>query len=55
MKTFKKHLNNELKDKQFRESYQEEKELLDIAFEISERRNKLGLSQKELSQKAHIT
>ena len=55
MKTFKKHLNSELNDKQFRESYQEEKELLDIAFEISERRNKLGLSQKELSQKAHIT
>jgi len=55
MKTFRKHLENELKDQTFKKLYEEEKELLDIAIKIAETRNKMGLSQKELAEKANIT
>jgi len=55
MKTFKKHLEVELKHTQFKKLYEEEKELLDIAIKILEERNKLGLTQKDLAKKANIT
>jgi len=55
MKTFKNHLKKELKDNKFKELYEDEKELLNIAIKISETRSKLGLSQKELAEKAKIT
>lgn len=55
MKTFKKHLLKELKNEKFKIVYEEEKELLDIAVKILEERNKRGLTQKELAQKANIT
>ena len=55
MKTFKKHLKKELKNEKFKKLYEEEKELLDISVKILEERNKLGLTQKELAQKANIT
>ncbi len=55
MKTFKKHLEKELKNDDFRKKYEEEKELLEICLKILEERNKLGLTQKELATKANIT
>jgi predicted transcriptional regulator len=55
MKTFKKHLNEELNNIDFKILFEEEKELLEISIKIAKRRNKLGLSQKELAQKANIT
>jgi len=55
MKTFKKQLKKELQNKEFKKKYQEEKELLNISFKILEARKELGLSQKELAKKAHIT
>lgn len=55
MKTFKKHLEKELKDNNFKKKYEEEKELLEISLKILEERNKLGLTQKELAAKAKIT
>jgi len=55
MRTFKKHLNEELKNKKFKGIYDEEMELLKISIKILEERNKLGLSQKELAHKARIT
>jgi predicted transcriptional regulator len=55
MKTFKKHLNEELKNIDFKNLFEEEKELLEISIKIAKIRNKLGLSQKELAQKANIT
>ena len=55
MKTFKKHLKEELQTKEFKKLFQEEKELLHISLKILEARNELGISQKELAKKAHIT
>ncbi|PKL39243.1 MAG: XRE family transcriptional regulator [Spirochaetae bacterium HGW-Spirochaetae-1] len=55
MKTFKKHLEKELKDNNFKKKYEEENELLEISLKILEERNKLGLTQKELAAKANIT
>ena len=55
MKTLRKHLKKELKDQKFKELFEEEKELHEIAIKILEARNELGLTQKELAQKAHIT
>ncbi|HLD28864.1 MAG TPA: helix-turn-helix transcriptional regulator [bacterium] len=55
MKTFRKHLREELKDKKFARLYNEEKELIQMAFKIAETRNKRGLTQQELAHKAHIT
>ena len=55
MKTFKKQLNKELKNKKFKKLYDEERELLELSIKILETRNSLGLTQKELSEKAQIT
>ena len=55
MKTFKKHLKKELQKKEFKKLFQEEKELLNISLKILEARSELGISQKELAKKAHIT
>lgn len=55
MKTFKKHLNQKLQDPKFKEIYNEEKRLLDLAYKIHEYRDTYGLSQKELAKKAHVT
>ena len=55
MKTFKKQLKEELKDKNFSQLYNEEKELLSLSIKILEERNKLGISQKDLAKKAHVT
>ncbi len=55
MKTFKKHLNEKLKNKKFKELYDEEKELLEISMKIINTRNYSGLTQQELAEKAKIT
>ena len=55
MRTFKKHLQKELKDPKFKELYQAERELTAISIMITETRSKYGLTQKELAKKAHIT
>ncbi len=55
MKTFRKHLNNELKDNEFNRIYHEEKELLEISLKVVNTRKELGLSQNELAEKSHIT
>jgi DNA-binding XRE family transcriptional regulator len=55
MKSFKDHLNNELRDPRFKQVFDEEKHLLELGVKISETREKLGLSQKELAQKCHVT
>jgi HTH-type transcriptional regulator / antitoxin HipB len=55
MNSFKKHLNEKLKDKRFRRLYEEEKELADLSLRILKTREKMGMSQKEVAEKARIT
>ena len=55
MRFFKEHLNEELKDPEFRKMYEEEKYLLELGMAIAEAREKKGLSQKELAQKSQVT
>jgi DNA-binding XRE family transcriptional regulator len=55
MKSFKNHLDNELKNPAFKQAFVEEKRLLELGLKILETREKLGLSQKELAQKCHVT
>ncbi len=55
MKTFKKHLDEYLKDKDFKEMYEEEKELLKISIELHEARQKSGKSQRDIAKEANLT
>ena len=55
MKTFRNHLKTKLIDKEFRDLYDEERQLLEISLTILNARKELGLSQKDLAYKAHIT
>ena len=55
MKTFRDHLKTKLIDKEFRDFYDEERQLLEISLKILNARKELGLSQKNLAYKAHIT
>lgn len=55
MKTFRKHLNEKLEDKQFKQFYDEEREMLEFSLQVLNTRKNLGLSQDELARKAHIT
>jgi HTH-type transcriptional regulator / antitoxin HipB len=55
MKTFKKHLAEQLKNPRFIKAYNEEKKIIELAIKIATERNKLGISQAELAKKAHVT
>ena len=55
MRFFKDHLNEELKDPDFKKLYEEEKHLLELGMAIAEAREQKGLSQKELAQKSQVT
>lgn len=55
MKTLSKHLSDKLKNKKFKEFFDEEKQLLDLSIKIHETRQKKGLSQAELADRANIT
>tara|TARA_B100001778_G_C18052297_1_gene390360 strand:+ start:180 stop:467 length:288 start_codon:yes stop_codon:yes gene_type:complete len=55
MTSFRSHLNSKLKNPSFREAYEDERELLELAVRIQEKRNKQNLSQAELANKAGIT
>ncbi len=55
MRTFRAHLREELQDERFRELFDEETELLRIGLEIAEARAKVGISQKELANRARVT
>jgi len=55
VKTFRKHLNEKLEDKQFKQLYDEEREMLEFSLQVLNTRKNLGLSQDELARKAHIT
>ncbi|GHV78141.1 hypothetical protein AGMMS49942_29620 [Spirochaetia bacterium] len=55
MQSFKDHLNKELQDPRFNELYEEEKYLLEFGLQIAQARKKLGMTQKELAEKSHVT
>ena len=55
MRTFRKHLQEELKDKQFRKLYQEEKQLAQLSLHLHTAREGLGLSQQEVAKKARVS
>jgi DNA-binding XRE family transcriptional regulator len=55
MKTFRKHLKEEMKNPDFARGYEAEKAMIELAVKIAEERNRLGISQAELARKAHIT
>ena len=55
MMTFDFHLTEKLKNKRFKEMYEEEKELLEISIRIIEARTDQNLSQAELAKRARIT
>ena len=55
MRPFRKHLKEKLKDKRFRELYEEEKKLAELSLKIFDTREHLGLSQKEVAKRANIT
>ena len=52
---YKEHLNEALKDAQFKKAFDEEKYLLELGLLIAEAREQHGLSQRELALKSHVT
>lgn len=55
MRTFKAHLQKKLQDQEFKELFDEERELVRIGLEITEARAKVGISQTELAKRARVT
>ncbi len=55
MQTFKAHLNDKLQDPRFRQLYEAERQLAELAVRLLQARIRLGLSQKEAAKKAAIT
>jgi len=55
MKTFKKHLEAKLENKDFKEAFEEEKKLLELSLELHEQRLKMGLNQLETAKRARIS
>jgi ribosome-binding protein aMBF1 (putative translation factor) len=53
--TFREHLNEEMKNANFKKMYEEEKHLLELGLLIIEAREQKGLTQKELAQKSQVT
>jgi len=55
MKTFRSHLKEKLKDRQFKELYTEERQLAELSLNILSARERIGLSQAEVARKAQVT
>jgi len=53
--TFRAHLEEELKNPEYKKAYEEEKRLLDIGLTIIEARQQRGMTRKELAQKSCVT
>ena len=53
--TFKEHLNEKVKNVNFKKMYEEEKHLLELGLLIIEAREQKGLTQRELAQKSQVT
>ena len=55
MVSFDKYLKEQLKDQIFTEYYEEERELLKMAYMLNEKRKMQGKSQGEAAREAHLT
>lgn len=55
MKTLKKYLSEEFKNKDFKNLYDEEKKLLDLSLKIHDYRVKSGLTQHDVAKLANVT
>jgi HTH-type transcriptional regulator / antitoxin HipB len=55
MKTLKTHLKESLKNKKFKEMFEDEKVLLDVSLRLQEERKSIGLSQRDLAGAANLT
>ena len=55
MTSFRKHLEENLKDPEFKALYEQELELVRLSLKIHQEREKKGLTQKQLSKVAGIT
>jgi len=55
MKTFRKHLKEELQDEEFSKLYKEEKQLAQLSLRLHSAREGLGLSQQDVAKKAEIS
>lgn len=55
MKKFRKHIEHKLLSEKFNDLFNVEKELQQLAIRILQTRNNLGLTQKELADRAKIT
>jgi ribosome-binding protein aMBF1 (putative translation factor) len=53
--TFREHLNEKMKNANFKKMYEEEKHLLELGLLIIKAREQKGLTQRELAQKSHVT
>ena len=55
MRTFRKHLNEQLADPEFKRHFEEEKRLAELSLHIHKAREALGWTQKETAEQAQIT
>jgi DNA-binding XRE family transcriptional regulator len=55
MRSFRKHLNEKLQDKRFKQLYEEERLLAELSVSILDTREHLGLSQQEVAKRAKIS
>lgn len=55
MVSFDKYLEKQLKDRKLRKFYEEERELLEMAYRVNKTRKKQGKTQGEVAKKAHLT
>jgi len=55
MTNFEEHLNEEMKDPQFKKMYEEEKRLLELSMLIIKAREQQKLTKSELAEKSQVT
>ena len=55
MRSFRRHLDEKLKDERFRRLYDEERQLTELSLKIHQMRAQLGLSQQEVARRAKVT
>ena len=52
---FRKHLNEKLKDPEFKKLYEAERKIFEVSIRIHEEREKQKLTQRDLAKKAGVT